>query len=616
MYGWMGTILRVDLSSGKIGREPLSEELAHNYLGGRGINVRILYDEVKPGTDGLDSKNVLIFGTGPLTGTSVASGRLSITAMSPLTKILGDSNAGSHFSPEVKFAGYDHIVFTGRAEKPMYLWIDDDRVELRDAQPLWGKMTDATQEMLKEDLGDSRIQIACIGPAGENLVKIAAVVVGKDGACGRCGLGAVMGSKNLKAVAVRGTKGVKVAEPDAFRSYVLDLNRRMMQHRNYPSFSTYGTTALFTGRHVLGGLALKNAQQSGGFSGFDEIKAETLRERYNVKDKACFGCVNHCRNWFEIKDGPYAGLKGKRIELAIQESWGSLNENSYAPSLYKGYILCNQYGMDASECGQLLAAATEWHEKGLISKEDMQGTDLRWGNHEAMIEMVHKIANREGIGNLLAEDAVRAAQQIGRDAEKCITQSKGFLKTNVDLRVTPTYAFGHAVASRGADHLRGALPTHDRPGQYEDIAKQVRDNTYTCTIADALELCKFNTPYLGMEMVLKDMAELFSLATGIKVDEEGMKEISDRIGTLERAFIVREGITRKDDILVGRFMDEPVHGGTWDGLAFDRKQWDKMLDKYYDLVGWGKKTGVPTRAKLEALGLSGVADELEKLGKL
>jgi len=616
MYGWMGTILRVDLTSGKIEKEPLSEQLMRNYIGGRGINVRILYDEVKPGTGGLDPENVLIFGTGPLTGIPVASGRLNITAMSPLTNILGDSNAGSHFSPELKFAGYDHIVFTGKADKPVYLWIDDDTVELRDAQHLWGKMTDLTQEMLMDELGDSRIQIACIGPAGEKLVKLAGIVVGGDGFCARCALGAVMGSKNLKAVAVRGTKGVKVAQPDALRTYILDLSRQMMQCSNYPTVSTYGTTWLYTGRHKRGGLTMRNAQQSGGFWGFDEIKAETLRERYNVKDKACFGCLIHCRNWFEIKEGPYAGLKGVRIELSIQEAWGSLNDNSYAPSLYKGFILCNQYGMDAIECGQLLAAATEWYKMGLITKEDTEGIELDWGNHEAMIEMTHKIANREGIGDLLAEDAVRAAQKLGRGAEKCITHCKGALKTNVELRGSPTYAFAHAVATRGCDHLRGALPARDVPGQYEGIARAVFENTYACTLADSLELCKFCTPYLGMVMTVKNMTDLFGMVTGMEVSEEAMKESADRIWTLERAFIVREGITRKDDVLVGRSMDEPVHEGPLDGLAFDREKWGQMLDEYYDLVGWDKETGAPTRARLESLGLKDVADELEKLGKL
>lgn len=616
MYGWMGTIIRVDLTTGSIVKEPLSEELRRDYLGGRGINIKILYDEIKPGTDGLDAENILIFGTGPMTGTPVASGRLNITAMSPLTNILGDSNAGSHFSPELKFAGYDHIIFTGKADKPVYLWIDNDSIELRDAQHLWGNMSDSTQEMIRKELGDPGIQVACIGPAGENLVRLASIVVGDDGHCGRCGLGAVMGSKNLKAVAVRGTKGVKVAEPDALRRYVLELKQKMMKHPNYEAFSKYGSKYVLPGRHFAGGLTIKNGQETGSFWGYDEIKAETLYDKYVVKNKACFGCLCHCRNWFEIKDGPYAGLRGVGTELSVQEAWGSLLDNAYAPSLLQGHALCNQYGMDVLQCGQLLAAATEWYQKGIITKEDTQGVELNWGDHKAAMEMVHKIANRKGIGDLLAEDAVRAARKLGRGAEKCITHCKGALKTNVDLRCTPTYALGHAVATRGADHLRGAAPFADKPGQYNLIAEQIFQNTYLCTIADALELCKFNTRYIGMKMVVEDIVPLFVMTTGVKVSEEDMKKIADRIYTLERAFIVREGISKKDDVLVGRFMDEPVHGGPNEGVAYDRNKWNKMLEEYYELVGWDKETGVPTREKLEELGLKDVAEELHRLGKL
>jgi len=618
MYGWMGTILRVDLTSGKIEKEPLSKELRRNYIGGRGINSRILYDEVKPGTDGLDPKNVLIFGTGPITGLPVASGRLTITAVSPLNNLLGDANGGSHFSPELKFAGYDHIVFTGKAAEPVYLWIENDKVELRDAKHLWGKLTDETQEMIKEELSDPMVQISCIGPAGENLVRLAVVIVGSEGCCARCGVGAVMGSKNLKAVAVRGTKGVQVAKPEALRGYFLDMKQRMMSNRNYPSFSTYGTKYFFSGRHLAGGLGMKNSQETGEFWGYDEIKAETLREKYVVKDKACFGCVNHCRDWFEIKEGPYAGLKGVGIELAEQESWGPLLDNDYAPSIYKAHVLGNQYGIDTMECGELIAAATEWYQRGLITKDDTQGIELEWGNYKAMLEMLPKIANREGIGDLLAEDAVLAAEKLGEKAQKCITHVKGVLKTNWDLRTVPTYTFAHAVSTRGADHLRGALPlrTWEVPGNYEGVAQQVYSNTYECTIADALELCKFSTPFLNMELKVKDMAPLFEIATGIKMSEEEMRKIADRIWTLERAFLAREGITRKDDIIIGRFMDEAVQDGRHKGLAFDRKEWDKMLDEYYDLAGWDRETGVPTRAKLELLGLNDVADELEKLGKL
>ncbi|HXX65398.1 MAG TPA: aldehyde ferredoxin oxidoreductase family protein [Bacteroidota bacterium] len=618
MYGWTGTILRVDLTSGRIEEKPLSKELRYNYIGGRGVNSRILYDEVKPGTDALSPENVLIFGTGPITGLPVASGRLTITAVSPLNNLLGDANGGSHFSPELKFAGYDHIVFTGKAAEPVYLWIENDKVELKAAKHLWGKLTDETQETIKQDLGDPRVQISCIGPAGENLVRLAVVIVGSEGCCARCGMGAVMGSKNLKAVAVRGTRGVQVPDPQAVRDYFLNMKRRMMSNRNYPAFSTYGTKYFFSGRHFAQGLGMKNSQETGSFRGYDQIKAETLREKYVIKDKACYGCVNHCRDWFEIKEGPYAGLSGVGIELAEQESWGSLLDNDYAPSIYKAHILGNQYGIDTMECAEVIAAATEWYQKGLITKEDTQGIELDWGNYEALLAMLPKIARREGIGDLLAEDAIIAAKKLGPEAQKSITHFKGVLKTNWDLRTVPTYTFAHAVSTRGGDHLRGALPLRplEKPGDYEGVANQVHSNTYECTIADALELCKFSTPFLNMELKVKDMVPLFEIATGIKITDEEMRKIADRIWTLERSFQVRAGVTRKDDAMVGRFMNERVPDGPYKGLGFTRKDWDKMLDEYYDLVGWDKKTGIPTRATLESLELGDVADELERLGKL
>lgn len=624
MYGWMGTVLRVDLTSGKITKEPLSEELRRNYVGGRGINVRILYNEVKSGTDAFDPENRLIFGTGPLTGTLLASGRLNITAVSPMTNILGDSNGGSHFSPELKFAGYDHIVFTGKADKPVYLWIDDDAVELRDAQHLWGKMTDVTERMIRKELGDPRIQISCIGPAGEKMVRLAVVAVGSDGTCGRTGMGAVMGSKNLKAVAVRGTKGVRVAQPETFRKLAKDLMQRLMKNPNYVRLSTWGTTRLLAGQEAFGAQAIRNAQQSGYFAGYHEISPETLYEKYVVKDKACFGCVNHCRSWFEIKEGPYAGERGVGIEYGQQLGFGTLLDNSYAPAIYKATNLCDQYGMDANNAGELIAAATEWYEKGFITKEDTQGIQLKWGDYETMIEMCHRIANREGIGDLLAEGGVRAAKKIGRGAEKTITHCKGALWTTSDERHSKAFLLGIATSTRGADHLRGSTaynldniaPGSLELGTYEGQVMPVYRVQCISTMADSLEICKFSTTRVRMEISLKDMAEFFSVATGITVDEEGMREIADRIWTLERAFTVREGISRKDDILVGRYTDEPVHEGPLEGLRHDQEKWDRMVDEYYDVVGWDKGTGVPTRAKLESLGLKDVADELEAMGKL
>jgi aldehyde:ferredoxin oxidoreductase len=616
MYGWIGTILRVDLSSGKIIKEPLSKELRVNYLGGRGINARVLYDEVKPGTDGFAPENVLIIGTGPLSGTMVASGRLNMTTMSPLTKILGDTNGGSHFGPELKYAGYDHIVFTGKADRPVYLWINNDEVELRNAGHLWGKLTGEVSQIIKNDANDPDVQVTCIGPAGEKLVRLASVVIGIGGHGGKSGIGAVMGSKNLKAVAVKGTRGVKVANPESFRILAKNLMQRMMQNEHYADLSTYGTTYLLRSKHLGGTDAFRNAQQTGQWAGYDEISPETLSKKYGVKSKACLGCPNHCRNFFEIKDGPYAGLKGIRFELSTQSGFGVLCDNSYAPSLYKAFDLCNQYGLDQSECGQEIAAAMEWYQKGIITKKDTDGIELEWGNHDAIIKMIQKISNREGIGDLLAEGGVRAARKLGKEAEECISYSKMALRTTGDVRSMTAYMLGEATSTRGADHLRGSRSAFGRPGQYEGCAKAVYDNQFVCTLADALEVCKFNTTYLRMEMGLKDMAELLSAATGIKFDETEMKEIADRIWNLERAFIVREGITCKDDYLHGRYLNEPIHGGPLDGLKIDKEKWDKMLEEYYNLNGWDKKTGIPTRTRLEELGLNDIADDLEKMGKL
>jgi aldehyde:ferredoxin oxidoreductase len=619
MFGWMGTILRVDLGTGNIEKKPLNKEIGLNYAGGRGINARILYNEVKPGLDAFDPENRLIFGTGPFTGTMLPSGRINITGKSPMTGILGNANGGSHFSPELKFAGYDHIVFFGKAEKPVYLWINDDRVELRDAQHLWGKTIDVARKVIQEELGDPRIQIACIGPAGEKLVRLANVMVG-DGSCSRTGMGAVMGSKNLKAVAVRGTKGVKVARPEVFWRLVKEFRQRTVQSPNYPGLSSYGSTRLldFWQRH--GSVGMRNTQETGYWAGYDKVSHETLDKEYFFKPYACFGCPIHCRHRWKVKEGPYAGERGPVIEVGPIISWGPNLDNSYAPAIFRANTLCNQYGIDLNNCGEIVGAATEWYQRGLITKEDTDGIELEWGNYEAMLAMIPKIANREGIGDLLANGGVWAAKKLGKEAEKSITQSKGGMWCGDDSRFAKSFLLGLAVATRGADHLSGATVSGIKDwtgtrtienGTYEGQARLVYETQLIATIADSLEVCKWCTKRIGMEMSLKDMAELFSAATGLRVDEDGMKEVADRIWTLERAFIVREGVSRKDDILVGRLTGEPPHGGPLDGIPHDQAKWDKMLDEYYGLVGWDKKSGEPTRAKLEALGLKDVADELE-----
>lgn len=621
MYGWAGTIIYVDLTSRKIEKEPLSKELTSNYIGGRGINVRILYDHVKPKTEPLGPKNTLIISSGPLGGTMLPGGKTNITAVSPVTSILGDATGGFHFSPELKFAGYDHIVFSGKAEKPVYLWIDDDKVELREAKHLWGKTIDVAMSMIRKELGDPRIQIACIGPAGENLVRLANVMVG-DGSCSRTGMGAAMGSKNLKAVAVRGTKGVKIAQPDVFMKLAKDLEQRQFKMPNFPGLSTYGTTRILSFWQRYNTMGIRNMQQTGAWSGYDEVSHETLEKRYFYKDYACFCCPISCHTRWKIKDGLYAGEKGPFLELGPISVWGPILDNACAPSILKAYNLCNHYGMDMMNCGELIATAAEWYQRGIISKEDTEGIELEWGNYEAYLEMIPKIAYKQGLGALLAEGGVRAAKELGKGAEKCITHGKGAMYAASDDRYSKTWQLGLAVSTRGADHLRGSTQgaIRDYAGTenverklYEKgQGKSVYDIQTLTTLADSLGVCKFTTTRVGMAMSLKDMANLFSAATGIKVDEEGMREIADRIWTLERAFLVREGVNREDDTLAGRWKEEAAHGGPVDGIPHDQEKWDRLLDEYYDLVGWDKKTGAPTRAKLESLGLKDIADELER----
>ena len=633
MYGWAGTILRVNLSTGKIGKEPLSEDLRLNYLGGRGINSRILYNEVKPGIDPLSPENKLIFGASPLTGAGlVQSGRYHATAKSPLTGILGDSDAGGHFGPELKWAGYDHIILEGKAEKPTYLWIDDDKVELREAGSLWGKTVPETYQMVWDELGDPRIRIATIGPAGENLVRYACIINDYGSVFGKTGMGAVMGSKNLKAIAVRGTKGIRIARPEVFKALARDLVRRIKENESYPIFSRYGTSVYVPYYDQAGKSIARNGQQVGGIEYIDNYSIESM-DKYFTKRVACFGCPIHCKREFEVKEGPFAGLKGHGTEFCILSSHGPACGNSYVPSLFKINNICNEYGICGDTSGLVLAAAFEWYQRGLISIKDTGGIPLEWGNYEAQITMLHKIINREGFGDILADGSAIAAEKIGKGAEKYINHAKGGDLDAVDLRASRGCALSEAVSSRGGDPQRGwpsceMLPTPPEvakekfgtekavdPESYEGKGVTVNYYSSMCTMCDTLGICKFHTEWLNNPMGMRDMAELFSATTGVDMDEKGLFEVAARINNVERAYLIREGITREDDTICGRMVEEPVPTGVHKGKRLDKKKFAKMLDDYYEIVGWDKNTGAPTRATLESLGLKGIADDLEKMGK-
>ena len=630
MYGWMGTILRVDLSSGKIEKEPLSDRLRLNYIGGRGINSRILYDSVGPEVDPLSPENTLIFGTGTVVGTIAPSaGRITATAKSPLTGILGDGNAGGHFSAMMKRAGYDHIVFTGKAEKPVYLWIDNDHVELRPADHLWGKTTSETEERIHKELGDPMIKIGAIGPAGERLVKYASIMFETCHAVGRTGMGAVMGSKNLKAIAVRGNKGVRVAHPGPFMRLAQNLHERIISSPMYKGLAYYGTPYFTVGQYKMGWLAAKNSQTN-EWPDVLKLGHRVLKKDYFVKELACTACPRHCNQAWLVRSGPYAGLRGAKIEYGAIAGFGHGCTITDFAAIAKMNVLCDEYGIDVIEMGFALNTAMEWYEKELITKDDTDGIDLSWGNAEAAIAVINKVAARQGFGDLLAEGPVRAARQIGRGAERYISvHSKGMTYGMDDIRAIKGYALSAATSTRGADHLRGMpglemIPQASTPEMLEKrfgtaeagIATSYKKAPLVvyiqnlATLTDCLELCKYNTEFQGEAMNINDLAGLFSLATGVEMDEKAITTAAERIYTVEKAFLVREGMTRKDDALNGKWGSEPIVGGPCDGERIHADKFNKLLDEYYQLRGWDMN-GIPTAATLSALGLEDVNQNIK-----
>jgi len=622
-------VIFVDLEAGRIETRALEEGLKQDYLGGRGINSRLLYDLVRPGIDPLGPENALIFGTGPLSGTIVPASRFTVTAKSPLTGILGDANCGGGFAAELKWAGYDHIVIQGVSPKPVYLWIQDDRIELREASSIWGKTVPEAERLLKEELADPSIQWALIGPAGENQVPLACVIGSNYRGAARTGMGAVMGSKRLKAIVVRGTRGVRVKRPQELFRLMEELNQKIRQSPVYPRLSTYGTPGLTVLLNERGYCSVRNLQQSGGFEDIDQIDHDTMMS-YFVKSRSCVGCIIHCGHYFRIKEGPYAGEEGGGIEFGSIGPLGTHCNISYAPAIFKITNLCNQYGIDVLGFATIVGFAMEWYQRGIISLDELDGIPLEWGNHEAVIQLFHKMVKREGLAGLLGEGAVKAAAKIGRGAEQYITHAKGLEWGHADIRAFKGYALNQATATRGADHLRGipggellGIPPEEAeekfgtpeaaiPTSYEK-ARMVLYYQHLCTLSDALELCKFSTDIIRQGIGLEEMIRLLEVVTGVSLDKEAMLRVAERIYAVERAFLVREGIRRKDDVLMGKQAREAVASGPFKGERLDPERFQQMLDQYYELRGWDKTTGIPLPDRLEELGLSDIARDLAAL---
>lgn len=628
LCGYAGKVLQIDLTKGRTRVSRLERDIAIGFLGGRGFNSKRLYDEVKPGTDPLGPENKLLFATGPLVGTVFpTASRFNVSAKSPLTSILGDSNAGGHFAPELKFAGYDQVILEGRGEKPVYIFINDGKVELKDASHLAGKDVYDTDETIRADLGDRRVQTVICGPAAENGVRYAGVYANLMRAAGRTGMGTVMASKGVKALAVRGSGSIEVADPAKFEQLVEEIEAEIYSHEQYWPRRQMGTTRILMMANWFGFLPTRH-YTSGVFEHARNVSGERLAEEYNVKVRGCFACDVPCSRFYVVRQGEFAGLFGEGPEYEALGSFTSRVGNGDLNVALKANDMCNRLGLDALTTGECISWAMELYEKGLLKRSEADGLDLSWGNGETILALIEKIARREGFGDVLADGSRAAARKLGRGMELTM-QVKGLDIIMADPRGLKGFGLGFAVASRGGDHLRSEpfVELSDDPERglemfgvpeatlrlsYKGKGKLVSYFEDWCAVIDALEPCK--NIMENMEILPFDRAsEVIEAATGLGMSAYEVRRVGERIVNIERAFNVREGLTRKDDTLPKRFREEALPEGPSRGTVFEQ---EPMLDEYYTERGWDLATGIPTRRTLKGLKLGYVADELARLGRL
>jgi aldehyde:ferredoxin oxidoreductase len=610
-FGYMGQILRIDLTTRKYTIEPLKKDLAEIFVGGRGFGIKILFDEVPKGVDPLSPSNKLVFTIGPLAATRVQSASRWIAQFkSPLTNIYCRSVGGGCFGAELKFAGYDAIIVEGRSEKPVYAWINDDKVEFRDAGKVWGMMTLAARDFIREET-DERSRMALIGPAGERLVKFSAIVSDDMRTASRGGGGAVMGSKNLKAVVVRGSKRPRIYDEDAFDKAVKEQIKSYRESPAFEGFHSLGTNGDVYVFYTMGNFPTYNFKQY-PLEGVSRFSPEILAS-YMVKHDGCYGCMIRCWKTFKISKGPYAGIAWQFPEYETHWSYGGTLGNCNIESITYANMLSDLYGLDTISTGSAIAFATELYEKGIISKSETDGLELRWGDPEVMVELVRRIALRIGIGNLLGEGVKRAAEIVGKGAEKYAMHAKGMEFPAYDPRSVKAHGLNFATSPIGASHCTGwnkfeilGIPRKVDPLAVEgkgELTKYVQDETA------AAETAVFCTFPLSSQMVTLDLySKLLESATGIEKfkNPKYLWLVGERILNLERAFNIREGFNANQDTMPDRILKEPVPREPSKGQVFEL---GRLLQDYYAVRGWNKQ-GIPTREKLEALGLAEVASQL------
>jgi len=661
--GYIGKIIDVNLTTKGVTAVNLEEESVQGFLGGVGLGAKILYDEVGPNVDPLSSDNIVIIATGPLSGTTApANGRTETITKSPLTGIIGRGNFGGWWGPRLKLAGFEAIVVRGKSDSPVYLWINDDRVEVRSAEHLWGKDTWQTTDALKEELGND-ISALSIGQAGENLVKFACPVADYYHASGRSHTGCVMGTKKLKAIAVRGTGEVPIANPERFKEAVKDAVDRIVSYPERGLRMTTGSNYLVRDAAKSEVVPARNFQTGilPPDSDIWELPESAQKHLIAVKGYYGYHCpyakYYGCDLMADVKEGPYAGLKLGGICYSFPGwEWGAKCGIKSYPAMWKCRELCNRYGMDQTTP---IPFAMELYNKGIITKDDTDGLELNWGNELAIHQLIGKIARRKGFGDVLAEGSIRAAQKIGKGAEKYPLTVKGMEILSTDPR-TATWAWnlGNLTCLRGGDDLDtthsisdevitgwareagwsedeyfrwlvdwldmpkdvkeqifGSPPKIEflRPDNLEGKAALVKWNGDYTAVFNSIGLCLMPTN-ISRALGPTHFAELYSACTGWDLTPLEIMKSGERIFNLMKAYIVRAGLTRKEDDWPKRFYQEPWPTGPSKGRVASRENINKLLDEYYELRRWDKKKGVPTKRKLIELGLDYVAEELSEMG--
>jgi len=627
----MGKMLEIDLTKEKIVEKRLEKDLVSKFIGSRGINAKILFDNVSPETDPLTPENYLILGAGTFVGTMIpTTGQLTITSKSPETGLYLKTNTGGHFAAGLRFAGYNIIVIHGKSKSPVSIIMEDNDVKIKKTPELWGKTIRETNNILKKDLGD--FEIAAIGPAGENLVKYANIMVSVYHAAGRGGAGAVMGSKNLKAIAVRGSEEVEVDDPETVKRISLEAIEKIKDKVKAKVYLDYGTAATLTYTNESWSLPTKNFIEA-HFGKCDILDGHYLVEKgYMTKGGACTACPIGCHKFSSVKNGRYRGFSGgPEYETLAAFGPGCYIENTEA--VLKANELCNDLGLDSISTGGTIQWALESYERGALKEEHIKNLNMKWGNEDTVIELIEDIAYRRDLGDLLAEGTKKASEKIGRDSWKWAVQARGLEQSRVDTRSAKAYALTFAVNPRGPDHLH-AQPMAEFgffPESLELVEQLTGDKKYAnpiktekkpeisrwhediFTVSDSLGVCSFatTTTYILDPQVI---ADLFTAVTGIQTSEEEIMKAGRRILTLERCFNIREGLTKKEDRLPWRLMNEPVPHGPNKGLQNSPEELEMMLNRYYELMGYDKENAFPTKKTLKYLQLEDVEKELIERG--